>query len=148
MPERFWRHVNQQGPVSEYRPDLGPCWLWDGKPNEKGYGTFRTEIGMRPAHCVAYILVIGPIPIDRVLDHLCRVPACVNPYHLEPITSVENTMRGKGIAVINGSKLYCPNGHQYTTTNTSKLTNGWRRCKICAAEQSRRAYRKKREQPT
>ena len=38
----------------------------------------------------------GPIPPDRQLDHLCRVPACVNPDHLEPVTAAENIRRGSG----------------------------------------------------
>ena|ERR1700694_1946906 len=25
---RFWLKVNQNGPVPEHRPELGPCWVW------------------------------------------------------------------------------------------------------------------------
>jgi hypothetical protein len=46
------------------------------------------------AHRFAYELLVGPIPEDLELDHLCRVRHCVNPAHLEPVTHLENILRG------------------------------------------------------
>jgi hypothetical protein len=70
------------------------CWHWTGEKNRNGYG--RVRIGKRRivAHRVMYVLTLGRIPDDLVLDHLCRNRDCVNPLHLEPVTVRENTLRG------------------------------------------------------
>jgi hypothetical protein len=44
---------------------------------------------------VYYEAQYGPVPSGMELDHLCRVKACVNPDHLEPVTHAENMRRGK-----------------------------------------------------
>ena len=46
------------------------------------------------AHRALYENVNGPVPYGLQLDHLCRVPSCVNPDHLEPVTPAENCRRG------------------------------------------------------
>lgn len=95
--ERFWAKVNKEGALSEYRPDLGPCWEWLAvlsEPKPMGYGRFFFGKVSRPAHQLAYELLIGPIPEGLELDHLCRVRHCVNPAHLEPVTQGENIRRG------------------------------------------------------
>jgi hypothetical protein len=92
-PERFWSKVDKAGPVSDYRPDLGPCWIW--KPGRPGkYGLAMWQGRVQPAHRIAYMDLVGPIPDGLHLDHLCRVTTCVNPAHLEPVTPGENVHRG------------------------------------------------------
>jgi hypothetical protein len=93
-PDLFWSKVDQSG-----GPDA--CWPWLGKINRGGYGEYRQR-GSRAslryswrAHRVAFELVIGPIPSGLVIDHLCRMRACVNPGHMEPVTHLENLRRGK-----------------------------------------------------
>lgn len=81
--EAFESHVH-------YEPNSG-CWLWDGADNGSGYGKFRG----RYAHRVSFEMHKGPIPQGMHLDHLCRVPCCVNPSHLEPVTNAENARRGR-----------------------------------------------------
>lgn len=78
--ERFWAFVGP-APADE-------CWMWGGAL-VKGYGHWQN----RKAHQVAYELLIGDIPDGLELDHLCRVPPCVNPYHLDPVTPAENIRR-------------------------------------------------------
>ena len=56
------------------------------------------------AHRWSYQHHIGPVPEGLVLDHLCRVRHCVNPDHLEPVTSRENTLRGEGFAAVNADE--------------------------------------------
>src|SRR5215211_6911761 len=74
-----------------------PCWIWRLAKTRTGYGLTREPKGkMVYAHRYYYVQVHGPIPADRQLDHLCRVPACVNPDHLEVVTARENIRRGNG----------------------------------------------------
>jgi hypothetical protein len=46
-----------------------------------------------PAHRVSFILTNGAIGDGLHLDHLCRVRHCVNPDHLEQVTTAENNRR-------------------------------------------------------
>lgn len=72
------------------------CWLWTGKLNNSGYGSFGVGArgtGVRGAHRWSYEYHVGPIPKGLQIDHLCRVRNCVNPGHLEPVTAAENNRR-------------------------------------------------------
>lgn len=40
------------------------------------------------------------VPYGKELDHVCRVRACVNPAHLEPVTHIENVRRGNMISIV------------------------------------------------
>ena len=81
--------------VEESRGYSTPCWIWQGCTDRKGYGLSGMGKRSRYVHIELYIQKFGEIPEPLQLDHLCRVPACVNPDHLEPVTSAENTRRGK-----------------------------------------------------
>lgn len=74
------------------------CWEWTGPRHYKGYGKTGAPgpDGSRFAHRVVYQYLVGPIPSGLVLDHLCGNKWCVNPTHLEPVTSRENTIRACG----------------------------------------------------
>lgn len=65
------------------------CWIWPSV-NNRGYGHF----GQEKAHREVWEFLIGPIPDGFTIDHKCRVTACVNPAHLEPVTHAENCRRG------------------------------------------------------
>jgi hypothetical protein len=76
-----------------------PCWIWQGSKSGLGYGRMRYKGETRLAHRVYYIEMRGLIPPDLDLDHLCRVPACVNPNHLEPVPHAENVRRGNAAKI-------------------------------------------------
>ena len=81
------------------------------------------------AHRWAYEDKVGPIPEGLDIDHLCRVRACVNPGHLEPVTRAENIRRAAA------AKNACPAGHAYTEDNTYiRPGTVHRRCRECAKE--------------
>lgn len=115
--EQFWAKVDK----------TGDCWLWTAACNPKGYGKFRAT---GTAHRIAYIDLVGPIPEGMELDHLCRVRNCVNPDHLEPVTSAENTLRGDSFAGRHARQTSCLRGHPFDTRNT-RLYRGRRVCRAC-----------------
>lgn len=140
IADRLWAKVNKEGPVPETRPELGPCWVWTGKPDGKGYG--QINAGRRPskmlrAHRVAYELCVGPIPEDLQLDHLCRNRMCVRPEHLEPVTQRVNVLRGEGASARNSRVTECPKGHPYSGSNVKyHKTKGSRYCATCNRERA------------
>lgn len=116
-------------------PQLIGCWKWSAAKNSKGYGYFGTSTkrGTMMAYRFAYEINKGKIPEGMEIDHLCRNTSCVNPNHLEAVTSRENIMRGNGFASINAKKTNCVRGHEFSPKNTIKRERtGARRCRECA----------------
>jgi len=91
--ERFWEKVNKDGPIPERRPDLGPCWVWTASPDSHGYGQIWHDGRLVLAHRLSLALLLGPIPDDLTVDHLCQRTLCVNPDHLELVTLAVNRRR-------------------------------------------------------
>lgn len=74
-------------------PNSG-CWIWLSGRNCDGYGLRSMgRLGCPTAHRFVYECLVGPIPASLDLDHLCNVRCCVNPAHLEPVTTHENLAR-------------------------------------------------------
>lgn len=123
--ERFWRKVDK----------TGPCWIWTAGRDWDGYGIFSDAGRSRRAHRWSYAALVGPIPDGLQLDHLCRNRACVNPGHLEPVESRQNTMRSPvAPAALNAAKDVCRCGQPYDAVSRS----GARRCRECEARAARR----------
>ena len=124
-----------------------PCWVCDLSINQWGYARVRWPTGTsgkRVVHRVIYELFVGEVPLGLELDHLCRVPNCCRPTHLEVVTKSVNFLRSNGPALSaqrERSKTHCPAGHEYTVANTWVNKLGHRACRRCHADRARSAWR-------
>jgi hypothetical protein len=129
-PEQFAEFTKRYIP----EPNTG-CWLWIGMYGTGGYGRFRMNGKTYAAHRVSYEHFIGPIPegltIDHVLARGCGNTSCVNPDHLEAVTSATNTMRGSSPTAKNARKLTCFAGHPFGGYNLRVTSDGVRVCRVC-----------------
>ncbi|KKK68632.1 hypothetical protein LCGC14_2942090, partial [marine sediment metagenome] len=144
LPAHFWAKV-RIGSAPVHRPDLGPCWEWIAGRNSAGYGCFYDD--GKPqirAHRFAYEKLIGPILVGLEADHLCRLPPCVNPNHIEPVTHRENILRGNTGNTHNSIKTHCPQGHPYGEANTYRYPDGRRSCRACSRSNRRRERKRGR----
>lgn len=134
--DRFWSKVDRNGPLPDYAPNLGPCWVWIAKTVARGYGAMRVADKKVMAHRFAYETCIGPIPRGLHLDHLCRVPRCVNPNHLEPVSAYVNWERGQSPSRLVQGAETCKRGHAWNEANTYRPSYrpGARFCRVCNRE--------------
>lgn len=111
-------------------PNTG-CWLWTRAYDGPGYG--RLLVGGRKtgAHRLSYEAFVGSIGPGLQVDHLCRNRACVNPSHLEVVTSRINTLRGQGPSAQHARKATCRRGHPYSGANL-RVWAGRRYCHACS----------------
>lgn len=107
------------------------CWTWLAGKSPDGYGKFWFDGRDGYAHRYAYGLLIGPIPAGLEIDHLCRNRACVNPTHLEPVTTKENLHRGETLAARQIALTHCPSDHPYSGDNLRITPEGERICRRC-----------------
>lgn len=143
LRERFFAKVDQNGPIPERRPDLGPCWLWTGAKLENGYGRFTDARRVqRPAHTCSYILAGRLVPRGHEMDHLCFVKDCVRPTHLEPVLHVENLRRADVAYGIRTAQTHCPKNHEYTPENTLRVGANGRGCRTCKNDHNREYMRR------
>jgi hypothetical protein len=114
------------------------CWLYAGSVTSDDYGL----VGSEYAHRLMYRITFGDIPHKHQIDHLCFVPRCINPNHLEAVTELENIRRSWANR---RSATHCPNNHLYTGNNLliDNVTKA-RRCLTCRREQSKRAGDKRK----
>lgn len=119
--QRFWSKVNK----------TDTCWLWTGMTDPNGYGLIKYGGRNRLAHRVSYELSGREAIGARQIDHLCRVRLCVNPDHLEPVTSKLNTLRGLSPSALNATKTHCVRGHEFNDENT-RTYRGKRYCRACS----------------
>jgi hypothetical protein len=89
-PRSVWERLKARISV-----DANGCWIFTGA-KRNGYGVVglgsRTE-GIEYTHRIAYAWLWNQIPAGQHIDHLCRVRACCNPYHLEAVSQKTNNQR-------------------------------------------------------
>lgn len=127
---RFWDHVDKSSSPSG-------CWLWIGRKGGSGsgrtrrlgvYGLFNVSAEITvTAHRYAWEILRGSLSEDKEPDHTCKVTACVNPDHLEPVTHRENMNRALRFG-------YCKRGHKIEGENAYRyISKGIdrQRCLTC-----------------
>jgi hypothetical protein len=117
------------------------CWIWTGSKTPSGRGLISVNGKYRLTHRVTYEMFRGPIPDGLVLDHLCRVPECCYPGHLEPVTHATNIARGMAPTTIAKRNGTCLSGrHDMTDVYVKK--NGEKQCAPCHREKGKARYAK------
>lgn len=142
--ERFWPKIDKRGPVSLIRGVHGNCWTWVASLDKRGYGQFFDGNTMVKAYKWAYVDRFGPVAPGLDLDHRCRVRACCNPAHLEPVSHRVNVLRGMSPGAISYRTNRCFRGHEFTPANTGVRRDGSRICRKCDAARSR-AYQARKQ---
>lgn len=111
------------------------CWIWQLGSDRHGYGRMKVSGKEMLAHRASYEAFVGKIPEGLTIDHLCRVPLCVNPSHLEPVSNKENILRSDGITAKASRQTHCKAGHLLSGENLY-LFKGHRHCRACNAARS------------
>jgi len=146
---RDWSKPHQPNGTAHFAiEDRGhdtPCWVWQGATHSGGYGSVRRPGGpVESTHRVLYKETVGVIPAGLHLDHLCRVRACCNPDHLEPVTPRENILRGVGQGALHAAKTHCLRGHPFSGDNLFYARAGGRLCRKCDQIREARKREKRR----
>lgn len=116
----------------------GDCLIWRGNIDYGGYGRLRIGRQLYQVHRLAKALHDGK-PYERKLHvhHVCRRRACINPEHLELLTSSEHSKRHHAE---NDTGL-CKRGHSMADAYRRPDT-GTRMCRVCIADRKRKAWEK------
>lgn len=131
--ERFWMKVTSA--TTDHRG----CWDWASAKTDCGYGSFWDGTRKVYAHRWSYEQLRAEIPEGLCIDHLCQNRACVNPWHLEPVTTSVNIRRGRRAEVRRAQMPpNCPHGHPYSGDNLIISTPGWRVCRACEVAKNER----------
>lgn len=101
LPRWHGRIIQQAAPLTSrvYGCEIkgGPCCVWTGGKNDRGYGYVSVGNRLHRLHRYVYMKFhdIDLLP-SEVVDHLCRIRACFNPGHVEAVEWLENYKRGDG----------------------------------------------------
>lgn len=140
LPARIWQRIDL---------DADGCWKWRGRLDRDGYGetSITGPAGSKNvrAHRVVFAAVIGPIPADHDIDHICWVRDCVNPAHLRALPALENRGLQRRFLVSRNQKrirsrfrnVVCHAGHSMCGPNLYIRPSGQAVCRACRARYRR-----------
>lgn len=122
------------------------CWVWEGALT-RGYGMMGVPLTRktRNAHVLSYLAWYGFPGEGLTLDHeVCDRTNCVNPDHLVPKPTWDNTKRSDSNPFAVKSKAtHCIHGHEFTEENTYiHPTRGTRHCEQCKKDTWQRYWNK------
>lgn len=121
--------------LSKIKIDDNGCWNWIGCLNRNGYGTIHLRPFGYLSHRFIFAYYYGHVDSSLTIDHLCRNPACVNPFHMEQVPPEVNRLRGNCQSMINSRKTTCIKGHPFDDDNTYITpSTGARQCRKCKCE--------------
>ena len=113
------------------------CVEWRGAMYANGYGKHTAYRKNTRAHRHVYRECFGDFDRQLVIHHTCENKKCVNPEHLQLMTRADHN------ALHNAQITHCPQGHEYTKTNTYVRKSGCRVCRQCRTEKQKEAYHAK-----
>ena len=124
----------------EINLDTADCVMWPGGKDAYGYGLKTIYRGggryTQVAHRWIYEQVVGPIPQDMTLDHVCQQTSCVNPTHCEPVTFAENRKRAAAVKRIKDrARTHCYRGH---VAEWAEQRDGNLYCRACKRDDARK----------
>lgn len=124
LEKRFWKHVHK----------TKTCWLWTASLKPSGHGQIRIKNKTCYAHRLS-MQIHGLLVPGLVVDHVCRVPNCVNPAHLRMVTQRINAIENSdSAAALNARRKRCPLGHPLIVYGKRRL------CRVCLLKQKKMAY--------
>jgi hypothetical protein len=134
----FWNSVSPE-------PNSG-CWLWTGPGNHADYGKTWWKGKTISAHRKSWLALVGDVPDEMQLDHLCKNRRCCNPAHLEVVTARENTRRSESPTGQRARQTHCIHGHELTGDNLFFAKGGKeRQCRACLQRRHREARDRRRK---
>lgn len=123
-----------------------PCREWQRAADGKDYGRVRYGDRNWIVPRLVYTLIVGSVPDELDIDHVCRNHRCCEVTHLDPVPRRINLLRGEGLTSKHAFATHCPAGHPYDEKHTHAHgpDGRWRRCRECnRIKQSECAERRK-----
>jgi hypothetical protein len=114
----------------------GDCWLWVGTLTDAGYGLVNINGTIRRAHRVVFEEQVRKLSSKELLYATCSNRNCVNPSHMEIISSENLRCRNQAAHRATLSPL-CSKGHELGES---------RRCRICTNDYMRDYMRRRRKE--
>lgn len=129
------------GIISRLKVDDRGCWNWSGGLIE-GYAQTAYQGRKWLGHRLVYNYLVEEIPEGMTIDHKCFNTKCMNPFHLQCVSLLENSTNSPRHR---GNLEICQKGlHPFDDENTyyepRKGKPPGRRCKACRRKANNDRY--------